>query len=775
MKQVLPGEISSLPKTVSGAPARVLGFVCLAALAIAFAVGLHIYRKSGIAFTNTDDILMGLTADRMRTHGWWSAYFDLARTYALWEGRIYFYFSMIFFVLPFLIRSLVLRAVLSALLQLSATCSVGAVVGLYTGWRSALLYVMLACAWLPYWLAVSPVIGFPFVYHLPVTLFFAGLAVRILLARGYPRWRTPLRVLSWGAIFLSLFFYETLLPQFFVIAVVVSAAEARRAQGAWSRSAALRAWTPWAVCFGLWTLVYLGFRWLYPSTYTGSAVTAVGRGELGSAATTLFYFEAYSLPGANWIGNLHYNLPRLWGSPESLGYVRFFWRNLGADQVVLALLVLAALAAWALGWSSRGGKAREGAAGKIATLAVICGVMSPLPLVLTAKYRAPETIMTMAPYLPGYYGFLAWCAALAMCFPLLASALRRIPVAAWTATAVLAAVCAVAGAASAMSNDALYRQFLASSNKWKLVDRLAQSRWFAALPAHSVFLAPGLWDNFPLTAWITQDDYWTEYFSGWAGRPMRVVRLPREVPDLLGRREPVFYCEHQWLAGRLDAVLAIEPVVSISPAGEAVSDSLLLVSQGSHGLSPAGMEVEYRTPASDAAGTGLLRAQIAEWRRDPDGAFLAQLPLPGLIAGTARIVDAGGGALPAGPIVQFQRGFSPGTERDAKGQYWRWSDGADGTGELNLFNPSARPVTVRFRAGLHFYPGHAAFELILPQGSESFTAAAGETIERVWRLAPGANRVIVKCHAGRLPSPGDPRYIVFGLWNWSLTPLEDHP
>ena len=45
-------------------------------------------------------------------------------------------------------------------------------------------------------------------------------------------------------------------------------------------------------------------------------------------------------------------------------------------------------------------------------------------------------------------------------------------------------------------------------------------------------------------------------------------------------------------------------------------------------------------------------------------------------------------------------------------------------------------------------------------------------LERTWRLAPGDNRILVKCHAGRMETPGDSRYIVFGVWNWSVVPVE---
>jgi len=740
--------------------------VCLAAAAIVFALGMHIWRMAGMAFTNSDDMLMGLTVDRMRTEGWWRSYYELANVYALWQGRVYFYFSMFFFVAPFLIRSLALRAAISGLLQLGVTASVSAVVGLYAGWTNALLFAALACAWLPYWATVSPINGFPFVYHLPVILFFAALAVWILRAR---RQRTAWggRIFWGSAFFVSLFFYEALIPPFFVIAMIAVAVETRRTYGGWNRAALMRACVPWLAGFALWAGIYMGFRRLHPPTYGGSALAGVGRGELDAAASALFYFEGYSLPGANWFGNLHYNTQRLWGSPQTIGYGHFFLRNLTADGIVLALLLIAAMACWAAMVFAAPPRRRVPVG--LAAIALACAVMTPLPLAFTSKYRTLATVLTVAPYLPGYYAFLAWCVFGALLFPLAEYALRRRPAARWTAVAMLAGGCAVVSAANAMSNQTIYAAYDELSDKWKTIDLLARTDWFAALPAHAAILAPGLWDNFPSTTWHHGDAYWSAYFSGWAGRPVEVIRIPRRVPDLLRRGTPVFYCEHQWLAGRLDAVMAVEPVTAISPAGEALSDSVLLVAR--HPL--AGMEMEYRTPASDAAGAGPLFARLPEWRHE-HGAYLARLRLPDLIAGTARAVDSEEAA-PPDPLLEFGRGFSSGAEHDANGQYWRWSDGADGEGELNLFNPSPRPVTVRFRAGLRFDPRQksAVFDVAGPWGTETFTAAAGETVERVWHLAPGANRVRMKCHAGRMPAPGDARYIVFGIWNWTLTPVQE--
>jgi hypothetical protein len=339
--------------------------------------------------------------------------------------------------------------------------------------------------------------------------------------------------------------------------------------------------------------------------------------------------------------------------------------------------------------------------------------------------------------------------------------MRRFPLR-LAAAALLAGVCAWAGAANATSNDALYREYAEKTDKWKLVDLLAGSRWFAALPPDSVFLAPNFWGTFPSVYWARADEYWTTHFSSLAHRPMRAIRDLHQIPELLGRQTPLFYCEHQWLPGRLDAVLLVDPIREISPHDANVrSDSLLLISRSN----PANMAVEYRS--SDGAP---LRARIPEGVRER-GAYISQVALPNLIVGTARLTDRET-APPPDPLLEFQRGFSAATERSG-GHYWRWSDGKDGEGELNLVNFSSSPVAVRFRASLQFnqQERHAAFDLVLPAGSETIAAAPGETIERVWQLAPGSNRILVKCHAGRLPTPGDSRYIVFGLWDWSVVPV----
>ena len=760
MRQIPPEETPSPLKVDSSTHSTATAFVCVAIAAIVFAVGMHIWRMAGIAFTSGDDLNMGIVADKMLSGSWWPPYYSLAHHYAVLQGRAYFYFSMIFFVLPFFTHSMLMRAVVAALLQLGAVGAIAVVLGQYAGWRNALLFTALTCACLPYWLQVSPVVGYPFFYHLPVLLFFAGLGATIRLARrqgsSWGRWIGA--ALAWAAILISLFFYEALIPPFFLVAVATAAAEARRARNEWNWSAAARAWAPWLAIFGVWSAIYLGYRRMHPSVYGGSALAGIGGGQLGSAARALFYFESYSLPGANCVGLRRYtpvlNMPEFPGDPLS-----FFLHNLTVDGVILAVLVivLAALRVAQFTPRLRGGRGA-------AALALVCALLTPLPLAFTSKYRSIQEVQRDAPYLPGYFSFLAWCVVLALVFPLAASALHRLPALRRSALVVLTAFCAAATAGSEMFNDAVSTYYSQSADKWKTVDLLARSDWFAALPANSVFFAPGLWDGIP-TNW--QDDiYWDLYFSRWAGRPMRVIRLPGELPKLLSRHAPLFYCEHQWLAGRLNSVLAVEPIIALSTAGEAVGDSVLLFSQEQ----PEHAVLEYR-----AVGVAEpLRASKLDWRRQ-SGAYTVHLSLPNLIVGTARMVDRDAASSRGGPILEFQRGFAAVTERGGDGHYWRWSDGEDGEGEINLFNLSAQPMAVRFRATLRFNPQKrsAVFDFTSPQRAESLTVDQGGTVEQIWRLAPGANRVRIQCHAGRMPTPGDTRYIVFGLWDWTLAAAEN--
>ena len=678
-----------------------------------------------MSYTNIDDLLMELTANRMRIEGWGPLY-ALTHKYAVWQGRAYFYFSMIFFVLPFFIRSLAVRAALSALLQLGATCSIGAVVGMYAGFRNALLAVALTCAWLPYWRNYYPVNGYPFVYHLPVLLFFSGLAVWIRLTRA----KRPRRVgyaLCWIAFFISLFFYEALIPPFFLTALAVVTVESRRTQ-----RPAMRALAPWLAGFGLWAAIYLGFRLLHPATYDGSALAGVG--EWSSTARSLLYFEGRSLPGADWVAN-----------PAA---------HVTADGVVLGVLLFALLIFSA--FSSAPPHLR----GKFASTALVflCAVMIPLPLAFTAKYRTLDLVRWVAPYVPGYFAFLFWAAFLALAFPLAAFALRRLPPLRWAAALLLAGVYAAIGIDNTAADNALAHELAGPDQERQTLDLLARSSWFAALPADSVFLAPDLWADFPYPGWENEDAHWNAYFSGMAGRPLRVVRRPYQAPELLRAHKPVFYCEHLWPAGRQDSIVAIEPVVKLSPAGDAVTDSVLLFS----GAKPANAVVEYRALSSDAPA-----AVEPEWREE-NGAYTARLAIPGLIAGTLQATD--GEAAPSlGLLFAFERGFSPAAEQGG-GDYWRWSDGSDGEGELAFYNLSPRPSAVRFRASLHFNPAEkqAAFDFVTPQGRDSVVVRQGEVFERVWRLSPGVNRIRVKCHAGRVPAAGDPRYIVFGIWNWKV-------
>jgi len=295
---------------------------------------------------------------------------------------------------------------------------------------------------------------------------------------------------------------------------------------------------------------------------------------------------------------------------------------------------------------------------------------------------------------------------------------------------------------------------------WALVDALGATDYLRAIPANALVLAPNLADGHAAAA-DGGDRYLSDYFSALAGHPLRVVHA---WPDAASQGGAVYYCEHEWLAGRRAAVLLIGRMLPPSADGPPFAgDRLTVVST----VDLRRMAVEY-----GAAGGGTREATVGPWRRE-GAAFVADAEAPGWMPGTTRLVDEEtGNAVQAAVALDFGHGFSEVTER-ADGHYFRWSDGADGKAEIDLVNSLDRPLTVRFRAALRFHAGAktGAFDLTTAAGKESFRVDNGGAVERVWTLAPGSNRVTILCHEARIPAPGDVRQIVFGLWDWTVTPV----
>jgi len=310
---------------------------------------------------------------------------------------------------------------------------------------------------------------------------------------------------------------------------------------------------------------------------------------------------------------------------------------------------------------------------------------------------------------------------------------------------------------------------------WKLVDAFGTTDYLYRVPTHSVILAPNLWDDRAGVA--DPDRYLTAYFSNMASRPLQVTRSDRLRSIAVGLGSPqgaaVYYLEHQWLPGRRGGVL-LAARLHRDPSGESPFESDRLTVIALSELRNLAIQYHSVDRGPGQIAPGVRETPVTGWHRDSE-AFLAEVPVSGWTPGSTRLVDEDtGNPVQIAVSLDFVRGFALTTEHIG-GRYFRWSDGPEGEGEFDLVNSLDRPLRVRFRANLQFNEAHptGAFDIATPAGTESIRIANNGLYERVWTLQPGSNRIVIQCHEGRRPSPEDTRYIVFGLWDWSVVPVAE--
>jgi hypothetical protein len=315
----------------------------------------------------------------------------------------------------------------------------------------------------------------------------------------------------------------------------------------------------------------------------------------------------------------------------------------------------------------------------------------------------------------------------------------------------------------------LARSRAAAPDTWKLVDALGSAGLFADVPENSLLLAPNLWQRLPNPTPGGGDHYLSTYLSNLAGRSIAVSRDGDDVFDRLRRGSAVYYCDHQWIPGRNTSVLLVSRLEATHEAGPIQSDHMIVVAS----MELRNLALEYRSsaPGQREISPGYYEAPVVAWRQ-AGRAFVAEASVPGLVPGTARLVDdETGTSLQVGVEIKFARGFTPLTER-VDGHYYRWSNGADGEAEFDLYNALDRPLTGSFRTVVRFNPilKTGTFDFTGPGGKETIHCDNGGVVKRVWTLKPGSNPIVVKCHETRMSSPGDSRYIVFGFWDWLVGP-----
>ncbi len=560
-------------------------------------------RVFPLYFTSGDDIYMGTLAERIKAKGW-TPYWHDTDLYADWQGRPYFYVNFFFFVLPYLTHSAVLRTLLVVLVQMATIGAMAWFLSLYLDLLGGMLFAAMVLCLLPQWPTVHPLTAHLVVYQMPVLLFFGGLGLYVAALRKptAPYAISALRrAAGLGMILGSLLFYEALYAPFFLIAICAVAADlpGRPHTGGWREF--FRRVLPIFGVFAAWSGVYVVYRFLHPSYYEGSALAPFDPGSLVSG---VMQNVLKSLPGANLV-----HLPWAeWNASARSSTAMFdlLLANLSVTGLLQAI-GLAALVLFAARY--RAGTDSESLPGRrwlgaAASLALLAGLLAPIPLELTQKHANMD--WSLRPYLPGYFQYLAFCGFLTV--GLISVHRLRRPALQAMANAGLAFVLAALTLTGSIANDRIDTLLANNSRQWKLVDLLCRSGALNRLPAGATILAPTLWQNIDPDAWSSQY-YWSRYVEARTKHKFRFVRTPNDLGENISKEHPaLIYCEHLWLPGRASSALLLSSELK-GTGTRRTADRVTIVTD----RDLPGSELVYETPNSGAARADVAGIPICPW------------------------------------------------------------------------------------------------------------------------------------------------------------------
>ncbi|HLJ44381.1 MAG TPA: hypothetical protein VKU01_00150 [Bryobacteraceae bacterium] len=701
-------------------------------------------------YTWQDDVYMGILADRVRAEGL-QPYWDSAGGYAQWQGRAYFYFSFVFFIAPFLTNSALIRTIIITAVELCSVGMVGAFISLYLTRIAGMLFVVLAFCLLPHWIGQYPTSTHVVVYHVPLAFFFGSMCLYVFRLRALPAAQRHSRlfmVVSHILLFFSLFIYEVLIPPFFVILAIVTWAESRIGKARRKWRVLLRTAGSYGVVFLSWGLIYVGYRLLHPPQYPGARLAPL---DPRLFVTDIWHQIVKSVPAANSFVMFprFTNAPSLW-IQYLASHVNI--QGLFEGMCIAALILLAGKAEIELPAFDE--TCQKHRTTMVCGVSLLCAVLVPAPLSLSVKYRGWP--WQNLPYLPDYYIYLACMVAatavIAGLFRIGSKYLRTVGI------LVIAMSASLFTLTGTVVNARVNEIQAEDSKKWKMVDLLSKTAVLSEMPQDAIVIAPTLWQGLDPGLWFVQDFYWTNYVRLRTGRNVRITRTIGAAAKALEDHGSVYFLEHQWTPGMGNSAVLISAVSQGAVRSELRSDSVTVISDWD--LSEA--QLEY-APVSG----GVERASVASLALRA-GAFTGIFPTPGLRVGSARLVgpDVQGTELASFP-VDFEEGFS--TEERSGVRYWLWSDGPSGEASLAITNPWGTPVTVVFKTKLLTGPDSKKFFFDYGQSKEVITASNEQIYDHQLTLAPGKNRILIKCDGPRIRAPGDNRYLVFGLEEWTVT------
>jgi hypothetical protein len=746
--------------------------LCILLIGISFLAHVgYLYR---VGFANADELWLDLSASAVHSHGF-SEYAKQAAFIAELQGRVQYFFSWSLFLAPHFIHSDIARALLNATVHFFSLGFLAWFLEYYTSRRRALVLVALIYCLLPYARLYWPLPSFPFTFSLALLLFFFGMGLYLRSREAAPGvgWRGMAGAKPWArpvslaAIAVALFIYEGETFCFGWIALLCLWREAAlKATGFRARLAVMfRSDWPVFAAMVAFAATYIGFRLRFGSHYEGTSVTWASLTNGAAVWNVIYQFGVTGLPVVNYF-LAPAGAPKFWiGHARLAEAVPFVIGNLTMTGFLKSVLGGVTVYLFGAEQSAVRGPRRPGLA--IPAIALVLGFLLQAPLAVTPKYQALAD--AWSPYITGYFSFLCFTVCLWGLLRVLAGTVDGRPRLAAALFGILGALVFAGAAMNAIANQGVERKQEQHYVQWKLMNALFRTAVFRAMPNGSVVIAPTLWDGIEYVTWNDLDKYWTDYVRGHSGRPIQVVqRAPANSHDLmtLGR----LYCAQVQRPfddeNGLLLLAQLKAGKGDDPSEPFLSNQVALI--GERDYKDAVLSTVTRDPGSDDASV-VRKDPPVDFRFD-NGVYVARIDRPGMVADSWQIIS--GKFLPAGGPrfeVILTSGFST-METDDSGDYWIWSDGANGTGVLDIVNRTGGPRTAQFATQVTTNSTQpTAFDLVIQGRPETVAFRDNEVFERLLTLVPGHNEIRFHSHGPRLAAPGDTRYLVFGLRQWRVT------
>jgi hypothetical protein len=587
-------------------------------------------RQTGIVIG--DDMESGLAAAGWKCCGF-SVFFRYVDHLAKTEGRVFFYLTAFFQVLPFLFSD-VLRALLTTAMELLTFVAISAYVSRLLNARVFTLLLVLVCAFLPYWANHYPTSSWIIYFHFPLFLCFVALLVFDYAERNTrAQWRKRLTLVSALILFVAVCFYEVLavlmvflLASLFVRQFLITPPS--------RRGDLYIRYAPFLGALALYAAIYLLGKKLLPGGYSGSQMTLATLTNFRRMFYVTAFYGVKGLPAGNFVFQKLYLAHAGNGSPYTIGLLRFAWENLRSSHYLWGAIVAAFSAVYLLIPTSEtrtDPAVRRGALWVLA-LASVAAVIVNIPVSMSLRHQATPAMI----YAYSYITFLGFIVALAACLVWLRAEIgswnRQLG---WLAVTVVSATLGTTSAVTQLANDSIIDWQANYNVRWKLADSWAQSRHFQSLPDDLTIISKALFEGDVQT----EPNYWPQYIRFHSGRSVCVVNNIRQY-----NRGPAVVLEYRESAIGTKAFLLVTDLETITPGSHTPLSGTNLFILANHDpkqvilnyLSAKSECVVKREVSPSCSAVALPVRRLIEFQRE--GSFyVARVITDGMIVGTATI------------------------------------------------------------------------------------------------------------------------------------------